>query len=41
MGMNVDLIDRDVYLPFPEPFHGPGTLSQKGGDSSNQSQAKA
>jgi hypothetical protein len=23
MGMKIDLIDRDVYLPFPKPFRGP------------------
>jgi hypothetical protein len=23
MGMGIELIDRDVYLPFPKPFRGP------------------
>eukprot|EP00347_Sterkiella_histriomuscorum_P006902 403350993 len=28
MGMKVDLIDRDIYLPFPKPFGGPGSSNK-------------
>jgi hypothetical protein len=24
MGMQIDMIDRDAYLPFPKPYKGPG-----------------
>ena len=29
MGMSIDIIDRDVFLPFPKPYTGPASTQER------------